>query len=105
MGTNWGICFLCATILLETVVVLLMFSNTSPGRTVMLGSWMLIYVFYTLAVFITILYWSMLFEPNSPVTYINLFVHGLQGLFVIVDQFISNRKWHLEKIWICFPVP
>lgn len=29
----------------------------------------------------------------------------MQGLFVVIDQFISNRQWHLEKIWTCLPTP
>ena len=80
----------------------------------------MVYIFYTLAVFITILYWWMLYDSSSPPSYSNLFVHGLQatpilleeyfhsllqGVFVVVDQFISNRKWHLEKIYLCLPVP
>ena len=36
--TNWGICFLCPTILLETVIVLMMSSNLSPPSLVMLGN-------------------------------------------------------------------
>ena len=26
-----------------------------------------------------------------------------QGLFVVIDQFVSNRQWHFEKIWTCLP--
>ena len=40
---------------------------------------MTVYIFYTLAVFITILYWSMLYDSSSPPSYTNLFVHGLQA--------------------------
>ena len=80
----------------------------------------MVYIFYTLAVFITILYWSMLYDSSSSPSYDNLFVHGLQatlihieqyahtllqGVFGVVDQFISNRKWYLEKIYLCLPVP
>ena len=36
--TNWGICFLCPTILLETVIVLMMSSNLSPPSLLMLGN-------------------------------------------------------------------
>lgn len=103
--TNWGICLLCVTILLETFIILARFLNWNPPTTLMLVSWMTVYIFYTLAVFITILYWSMLYDSSSPPSYTNLFVHGLQGVFVPLDQFISNRKWELAKIWIVFPVP
>ena len=27
----------------------------------------------------------------------------IQGLFVVIDQFVSNRQWHFEKIWTCLP--
>ena len=36
--TNWGICFLCPTILLETVIVLMISSNLTPPSAVMLGN-------------------------------------------------------------------
>ena len=36
--TNWGICFLCLTILLETVVVLMIFSKCPPHSLIMLGN-------------------------------------------------------------------
>ena len=26
-------------------------------------------------------------------------------MFALLDQLISNRKWDIRKIWICFPVP
>ena len=91
--TNWGICLLCVTILLETFIILARFLNWNPPTTLMLGdfyllfslsdrtlvSWMTVYIFYTLAVFITILYWSMLYDSSSPPSYTNLFVHGLQA--------------------------
>lgn len=22
-----------------------------------------------------------------------------------IDQFVSNRQWHIEKIWTCLPAP
>ena len=54
-----------------------MLSAALSDRT--LVSWMTVYIFYTLAVFITILYWSMLYDSSSPPSYTNLFVHGLQA--------------------------
>ena len=35
--THWGICLLCVTILLETLITLAIFCNASPGRYLMLG--------------------------------------------------------------------
>ena len=35
--TNWGICFLCLTILLETVIVLMISTNCPPPPLIMLG--------------------------------------------------------------------
>ena len=43
-----------------------------------IASWCLCYLFYNAAVFITLLYWTMLYESGSP-SYINLYVHGLQA--------------------------
>ena len=36
--TNWGICFLCPTILLETLVVLMISANCPPASLIMLGN-------------------------------------------------------------------
>ena len=47
-------------------------------------SWLLCYIFYTAAVFITLLFWTMLYEASEgPPTYFNLYVHGLQARFKI----------------------
>jgi len=100
--TNWGICFINFTILLETVIVTLLYFEVTVSEKLMLASWSFCYFFYNAAVFITLLYWTMLYESGSP-SYINLYVHGLQGLFVFIDTLMSNRQWHLEKIWTCLP--
>ena len=35
--TNWGICMLCATILLETTIITVMYLSWNPNSTIMLG--------------------------------------------------------------------
>ena len=50
----------------------------------------MIYIFYTLAVFITILYWSMLYDSSEPPTYINLFVHGLQATPIPLEEILKD---------------
>jgi len=100
--TNWGICFINFTILLEAVIVTLLYFGLTVSEKLMTVSWCFCYLFYNAAVFITLLYWTMLYESGSP-SYINLYVHGLQGLFVLVDTLMSNRQWHIEKIWTCLP--
>jgi len=102
--TSWGICTLNITILLDTSIVILKYVGVGVPDKLMTVSWLFCYIFYTAAVFITLLYWTMLYEVSEgPPTYFNLYVHGLQGLFVIIDQFVSNRQWHFEKIWTCLP--
>merc|ERR1719369_101598 len=60
---------------------------------------------YTMAVFITFMYWTLLFHWDSPPSYSNLFVHLFQGMFAILDQMITNRPWHLFKAWSSIPIP
>ena len=53
-------------------------------------SWLLCYIFYTAAVFITLLFWTMLYEASEgPPTYFNLYVHGLQARFWITCTFAN----------------
>ena len=42
------------------------------------------YMSYSLAVFITILYWSLLYNGGPHPSYINLYVHGLQAFSIII---------------------
>lgn len=103
--TSWGICLLNFSIILETVVVVLNYLDVSLNVRIFKVSWLCSTLFSTNAVFITILYWSLLYDGGPHPSYKDLYVHGLQGLFVVIDQFISNRQWHLEKIWTCLPTP
>ena len=42
------------------------------------------YLFYNAAVFITLLYWTLLYESGAP-SYFNLYVHGLQASRLCYD--------------------
>ena len=81
--TSWGICLFCFAVLLETFITLLIFLGKSLPRKVLLFSWGWTTMAYTMAVFITIMYWSMLFGWDSAPTYANVFIHGLQ-VFLLV---------------------
>jgi len=103
--TSWGICLLNFAVIFETIVVVLNYLNVSLSSKTYKVSWLSSHLFYTNAVFITVLYWSLLYDGGPHPSYKNLYIHGLQGLFVVIDQFISNRQWHFEKVWTCFPTP
>ena len=46
------------------------------------------------ALLITVMYWALLFSPDYPVAYLDVFVHGLNSVIVVVDIFISARDGH-----------
>ena len=104
--TSWGICLFCGALLLdamitvysllqETVLTTVMERKLPPG--VMLFSWAWTTMAYTMAVFITGMYWSLLFAWDSPPSYANLFVHGLQVSVVEVKShtthFVQFREY------------
>lgn len=103
--TNWGICLINFTTLFETIIIICLYLNCNISVSIRKVCCIFCYMSYTLAVFITILYWSLLYNGGSHPSYINLYVHGLQGLFVVIDLLISNKKWYFEKIWTAFPAP
>ena len=53
------------------------------------------------ALLITIIYWALLFPgEDPPVSYQNVFVHGLNSVIVLVDVFISAREGHHKSFWM-----
>jgi len=103
--TNWGICLINVTTLFETIISICLYVNWNVSISIKKVNCIMCYMSYSLAVFITILYWSLLYDGGPHPSYINLYVHGLQGLFVVVDLLVSNKKWYIEKMWTAFPVP
>ena len=73
--TNWGICLVSAAVLLETVIVVFSLKDKPVARI----SWILTTMTHSMAVFITAMFWSMLYDWSEPPSYSNLFVHGLQA--------------------------
>ena len=57
-------------------------------------SWILSTTSTAAALLITVIYWALLFSPDEPVAYLNVFVHGLNSVIVVVDVFISAREGH-----------
>lgn len=79
--TNWGICLLNFSILVETVIVITLFLDRQVHGKIMRASWICTTLFYNNAVFITVLFWSLLYDFSKPPSYANLYVHGLQVWF------------------------
>ena len=76
--THWGICLICGALCLETVITVMLFMKKNVNVRIMLFSWALTTMTYTMAVLITFLFWVLLYNWKSPPTYGNLYVHGLQ---------------------------
>ena len=79
--TSWGICLFSGALFLETVITVFIFLERKVSYNTMLFSWAWTTMAYTMAVLITLLFWALLYHWDSPPTYGNLFVHGLQVLF------------------------
>ena len=62
-------------------------------------SWIMSTTSTAAALLITVIYWALLFSPDS-VSYLNVFVHGLNSVIVVVDVFISARDGQAHKLWI-----
>ena len=54
-------------------------------------SWIMSTTSTAAALLITVMYWALLFSPDYPVAYLDVFVHGLNSVIVVVDVFISAR--------------
>ena len=63
-------------------------------------SWILSTTSTAGALLITVIYWALLFSPDDPVAYLNVFVHGLNSVIVVVDVFISAREGHHKSFWM-----
>jgi len=103
--THWGICLICGALCLETVITITIFLGKNLPARLLLFSWALTTMTYTMAVFITFMYWTLLFHWDSLPSYVNLFVHAFQGVFALLDQMMTNRPWHLFKAWSSLPIP
>ena len=92
--TNWGICLISLTILAETLIVVAHYCQKKVHKQITKASWISVCLFYNNAVFITILYWSLLYEADGPPSYTNLYVHGLQvsSDVMTLKVFMSNTS-------------
>ena len=69
-------------------------------------SWILSTTSTAGALLITVIYWALLFSPDYPVAYLDVFVHGLNSVIVVVDIFISARDGHQShEYWILRVLP
>ncbi|XP_023344679.1 uncharacterized protein LOC111713920 [Eurytemora carolleeae] len=109
--THWGIVTLNATVLLETVLTLVVYCKQRTSGKVSSGldralhiSWGMSHATYSCAVFITGLYWTLLYTGEDT-TYTNIYQHALQGVYAVVDQLVSARPWEGGHWWVCPILP
>jgi len=109
--THWGIVTLNLAVLLETILTIFIFfkikSEDKPGSTLhslLHFSWGISHATYSAAVFITALYWPLLYNEDD-LSYFNVYKHGMQGAYSVLDQMISARNWEGGHWWVCLPLP
>jgi len=107
--TNWGITLLLLHELAEAATVAWEFWNhrqevaffRSHVTLAHCVSWILSTTATGGALLITIIYWALLFPgEDPPVSYQNVFVHGLNSVIVLVDVFISARPWRFHHVYM-----
>eukprot|EP00088_Acartia_fossae_P004490 TRINITY_DN11922_c0_g1_i2.p1 TRINITY_DN11922_c0_g1~~TRINITY_DN11922_c0_g1_i2.p1 ORF type:complete len:200 (-),score=30.77 TRINITY_DN11922_c0_g1_i2:54-653(-) len=111
--TSWGICTITFAVTVETILTLYIYimvsraDKPSDALNRMLHiSWGISHATYSAALFISILFWSLLFNwGEEKLSWINFFVHGSQGIYSLLDQFISARPWDGGHWWISLPLP
>ena len=62
-------------------------------------SWAVTSAITTLAVFITIFYWSIIFAVGEN-SYFNVFVHGLNSVIVIVDLAVVAKPYKFQHLFM-----
>lgn len=75
--------------------------HTKPINFVYKLSWVLNSCFFTIALWITLIYWSVLHKyvlenhlmKNTAAVVLNVFLHGVNSLACLVDIFVSARPW------------
>jgi len=116
-ATHWGFILITLSTILDAILVLVRYSiersqvymkkrqpfyenshfllKTSIGLTA---------TAYPTALFVTLVFWSFLFNYNETFhfnlgSWINLTVHLFQTLIALIDTFVSSRPWRLWHIW------
>jgi len=103
--TNWDACLLAAALLLDTILVILLAAQRNISDYLLLYSWFFSTAIYSLALMVTVLFWSLLYDYKEAPSYSNLFVHLLQSVVVLIDQLVSRRQWRPLTAWASIPVP
>jgi len=103
--TSWDACLLGAAILLDTLIVLLLAGGRNVSERLLYCSWFFSTAIYSLALMVTALFWTLLYDYEKAPSYSNLFVHLLQSVVVLIDQCVSRRKWEPLTAWASIPVP
>ncbi|TRY63968.1 hypothetical protein TCAL_11164 [Tigriopus californicus] len=70
--------------------------NKKPNQP---ASWVFTSLTWTTAVFITIFYWSILFDKSEQ-SYFNVFVHGLNSVICFLDLLITARPFRFHHVYV-----
>uniref|UniRef100_A0A0K2TYS3 GA12046PAlike [Tribolium castaneum] n=1 Tax=Lepeophtheirus salmonis TaxID=72036 RepID=A0A0K2TYS3_LEPSM len=108
--TQQGISILCLTYIFDAILVTYRYlgdkKNTNRGMHMPLThkiSWALSNMSFTVAIYITIVYWALLHQyvlkanmlkTNGAVAF-NFFMHAINTLSIIIDFFVSDRPWRI----------
>eukprot|EP00095_Tigriopus_kingsejongensis_P005529 maker-scaffold282_size228295-snap-gene-1.24 protein:Tk05529 transcript:maker-scaffold282_size228295-snap-gene-1.24-mRNA-1 annotation:"hypothetical protein DAPPUDRAFT_306029" len=101
--TNQGITILLLEQILSTGLLAYHFWNhrTQPNPVVSSFykvSWTITNITWTSAVFISIFYWSILYDNNF--NYFGFFVHGLNSVICLLDLLVSARPFRMHHVYI-----
>jgi hypothetical protein len=104
--TSWAACSLGLALLLDTLATCLLALGRQVPARLLVASWVLSTAVYSLALLVTGLYWTLLFDySEGPPSYSTLCVHLLQSVVVLLDQWITRRRWQLAHCWVAIPLP
>ena len=116
-ATHWGFVLITVAFNLDAILVLARYlvqqSNVSINKRhphyeschgVLRLSMALTATAYPMALFVTLMFWSFLYNFNEPFeltvgSYVNLAVHLLQTIVALMDTFVSSRPWRLWHAW------
>jgi len=87
--TSWDACLLGAAILLDTLIVLLLAGGRNVSERLLYCSWFFSTAIYSLALMVTALFWTLLYDDEKAPSYSNLFVFVFVFVFTIVYDSLS----------------
>jgi hypothetical protein len=108
--THWGLIVATAYIILSALsaVYLAIRPPSNPDELkggvglLIKSTWALFAIALPAEIVITILYWTLEFDADDGVTYINLMVHGIVMVLIMIDGFVLSRIPLRMKQFILF---